>query len=181
MLVMCPHLQSLHVIPFKNMDLEKRNIELTPFTGLVWRIMFSDQIQQSCEPVCSPIGRFHHSQQVALYTSCTEEGAGVAIKRYLKSDDPVRIIVPLQIEADYIYDIRKTDYSSQASVVWQDCVAKGEPAPTWAYSDTAREAGARGMLYASRSRPDLTHLVLFDVSMGIVRQKGDAKVWNHGL
>lgn len=139
--------------------------------------MFADQSEQTCEPVGSPFGRFHHSEQVALYSSCTEEGAGVAIKRYLKSDDPERIIVPLQVDANRIYDIRKTDFSSRASIVWQDCVEKGESAPTWQYSDTARKAGAQGMLYASRSKPDLTHLVLFDVSAGTVRQAGDVKAW----
>jgi len=140
--------------------------------------MFSGQIQQACESVCSPVGRFHHSEQVAIYTSCTEEGAGVAIKRYLKSDDPSRIIVPLQIDANNIYDIRKSDNARQASVVWQDCVARGEPAPTWGYSDTARNAGAQGMLYSSRSRPELTHLVLFDVSAGIVKLNGNVKAWH---
>jgi len=115
----------------------------------------------------------------ALYTSCTEEGAGVAIKRYLNAGDPARIIVPLQIIANRIYDTRETDHSSQASVVWQDSVARGEPAPTWGYSDTAREAGAQGMLYSSRSRPDLTHFVLFDVSAGIVTRGGDIKAWSY--
>lgn len=155
--------------------MEKRNLELIHFTGVVWRIIFADQNQQACEPVSSPVGRFHHSEQIALYTSCTEEGASVAIKRYLNSNDPTRIIVPLQIIADRVFDIRKTDISNRASVVWQDCVARGDRAPTWEYSDTAREAGAQGMLYASRSRPDLTHFVLFDVSTGIVKQSGDSK------
>jgi len=159
--------------------LKTRIIELTPFSGTVWRIIFAKQKQRVCEPVCSPVGRFHHNEQVALYTSCSEEGASVAISRYVKSDDPARIIVPLQIDADSIYDIRKTHFSTQASVVWQDCVAKGESAPTWDHSDTAREAGAQGMLYASRSRPDLTHLVLFDVSGNIVKQSGESKAWHH--
>jgi hypothetical protein len=157
----------------------KPMIELTPFSGLVWRIIFADHFGKVCEPVSSPVGRFHHSEQVALYTSCTEEGAGVAIKRYVTSNDPARIIVPLQINADRVYDIRKTNMSSRASVVWQDCVAEGDRAPTWAFSDAAREAGAQGMFYASRSRPDLSHFVLFDVSIGIVSQIGDSKAWNH--
>ncbi len=155
----------------------KENSELIPFSGIVWRIMFADQLAKACEPVGSPIGRFHHDSQIALYTSCTEEGASVAIKRYVKPEDPDRIIVPLQVDAKCIYDIRNTDDSSSASVVWQDCVENGEPAPTWRYSDAARSAGAQGMLYASRSRPDLSHLVLFDVSNGIVEQAAKARVW----
>ena len=139
--------------------------------------MFADQAEHTCEPVGSPFGRFHHNEQVALYTSCTEEGARVAIKRYLVSDDPERMIVPLHIDATRVYDIRQTDCSNRASMVWQDCVEKGEPAPTWQFSDAARKAGAQGMLYASRSRPDLTHLVLFDISNGIVTQADGVKAW----
>lgn len=159
---------------------KKSTIELSAFSGIVWRIMFADQLGKTCEPVGSPIGRFHHSKQVALYTSCTEEGARVAIQRYLKSDDAERIIVPLKINADRIFDVRKTEFSKRASVVWQDAVENGESAPTWQYSDAARKAGAQGMIYASRSRPDLAHLVLFEVSYGVVEQAGDAKAWVSG-
>ncbi|MBX2837041.1 MAG: RES family NAD+ phosphorylase [Gammaproteobacteria bacterium] len=162
------------------LDKENAVIKLDAFSGIVWRILFADLSKQTSEPVRSPVGRFHHSGQVALYSSCTEEGAGVAIKRYVKSNDPERIIVPLQVVADRIYDIRRTSFSKSASIVWQNCVEKGEPAPTWRFSDSARNAGAQGMLYASRSRPDLTHLVLFDVSYGIVKQAGDVKAWPTG-
>jgi len=156
---------------------EKSTIDLAAFTGVVWRIMFADRLDQACKPVGSPVGRFHHSKQVALYTSCTEEGARVAIKRYLKPDDPKRIIVPLRVNSHHIYDVRKTDFSTLASIVWQDCVENNESVSTWAISDIARNAGAQGMLYASRSRPDLTHLVLFYVSGSIVKQAGDSKAW----
>jgi len=151
-------------------------MELIPYTGVVWRIMYESNQQQACEPVNSPMGRFHYNGQNALYTSCTEEGASIAIKRYVNLGDPDRVIVPLQIKADSIYDIRTTNYSKKASVVWQDCVAKGEPAPTWSYSDAVRKSGAQGMLYSSRSRPDLTHLVLFDLS-SISLIAGDSKKW----
>lgn len=152
-------------------------MELTPFSGIVWRIMFAHQSKNACEPVGSPIGRFHHSNQVALYASCTEVGAEIAIKRYVKPEDSSRIIVPLEINVERIHDLRKTEFSRSASVVWQNCVEEGQAAPTWKFSDAAREAGAQGMLYASRSRPDLTHLVLFDVSDGIVLQAGECKDW----
>jgi hypothetical protein len=139
--------------------------------------MFADQVEQTCSPAISPIGRFHYSEQIALYTSCTQEGAGVAITRYIKPDERERIIVPLQISADRIYDIRETDLSSRASMVWQEYVEKGKPAPTWVFSDTARKAGAQGMFYASRSRPELTHLVLFDVSTAVIKQVNNVKAW----
>jgi len=153
--------------------------ELTPFTGPVWRIMFANQQQHAASPVQSPIGRFHHSGQTALYTSLTETGATTAIQRYIDLDDPDRVIIQLNIIADRIFDIRQTDFVKQASVVWQDCVEKGLPSPTWKYSDAAREAGAQGMLYSSRSRPDLTHFVLFDVSDSVVTESDIVKPWTN--
>jgi len=142
--------------------------------------MFANRSQQPCEPVSSPVGRFHHDGQTALYTSWTEEGAGVAIKRYIKPEDPDRIIVPLQINTARVYDLRSTEHSDRGSMVWQSYVEDGLAAPTWQYSDPAREAGAQGMLYASRSMPELTHLVMFDVSAEVVQQAGDSKPWSAG-
>jgi len=152
-------------------------MKLTPFKGLVWRIMFADQKHGVCKPVNSPVGRFHHDGQVALYTSCTEEGASVAIKRYVNPNDPERIIVPLAVDMDRIYDIRNTANSRSASVVWQDTFEKDGFSPTWEYSDAARDAGAQGMLYASRSRPDLSHFVLFLVSAELIKQSGECRAW----
>lgn len=141
--------------------------------------MYAHQKSQVCKPVSSPVGRFHHDAQLALYTSCSEEGAKVAIQRYLHTGDPDRIIVSLEINADRIFDLRKTSHSKSASIVWQDKFERGERSPTWKYSDAAREAGAQGMLYSSRSRPELTHLVLFEFSADIVKQVGDCRVWKN--
>ncbi|MBL9048320.1 MAG: RES family NAD+ phosphorylase, partial [Tabrizicola sp.] len=99
---------------------------------------------------------------LALYTSLTVEGTQVAMKRYLGSDDPQRHVVPLTIRALRLADQRG---NTAASVVWQDIHAAGATPPTWAHSDNARAMGAQGMLYSSRSRSDLTHLVLFDLSV----------------
>ena len=75
-------------------------------------------------------------------------------------------------------DLRGTPDQAAASVVWQDGRASGAPSPTWRFSDRAREGGAQGLLYASRSRPDLSHLVLFEVSPATVRQAGPARPWH---
>ena len=122
----------------------------------LWRAVFAGV--DPLAPVTWPEGRFHHSGQWAIYGSLTPEGCAVAIARYLREGDPPRMVVPLQITA------RVLDCSGQPglSVVWQDVRAGGAVAPTWAASDAARASGAQGMLYSSRSRPDLTHLVLFD-------------------
>ena len=129
---------------------------MIPFRGVVFRIL--PKGADPLAPASAPEGRFHRAGQGALYTSLSPEGTVVAIRRYLRADDRARVIVPLAIEADQIADLRG---NSAASIVWQDLRAQGTPSPTWAFSDTARQAGAQGLLYSSRSRPELTHLVLF--------------------
>jgi hypothetical protein len=110
-------------------------------------------------PAQSPEGRFHHSGQWAIYASLTPEGCAVAIRRYLRADDPPRVVVPLALGPLRLTDLRGR---AEVSAVWQDIRAGGAPSPTWAFSDAARAAGAQGVLYSSRSRPELTHLVIFD-------------------
>ncbi len=129
---------------------------LPPYAGTVWRAVFRGG--DPLAPASAPEGRFHHSGQFAVYASLTPEGCAVAIRRYLQPGDPLREIVPLSITATRLADLSG---QAAASVVWQDIRAGGKPAPTWAFSDAARAAGAEGMLYSSRSRPELTHLVIF--------------------
>lgn len=126
------------------------------YTGPVWRILW--QGQDALAPVQNPEGRFHHSGQPAVYTSLTELGCATAIARYLTPKDGPREIACLQITAGRIHDLR---HEPAARMVWQDLRASGAASPTWGFSDAARAEGAQGMLYASRSQPDLTHLVLF--------------------
>ena len=148
---------------------------LIPFSGTVWRMVFAGQDARA--PVRSPEGRFHHSGQRAIYTSLTPEGTAVAIRRYVRPDDPPRKVVPLTLAALSVADHRG---NPDLSVIWQDIRATGASAPTWAWSDAAREAGAEGLLYASRSRPDLSHLVLFADPLRIVTGLGpaeDAACW----
>jgi hypothetical protein len=135
------------------------------FGGIVWHMTAAGA--DPLRPAGAPEGRFHHSGQTALYTSLTVEGTVVAMQRYLRPDHPPRLVVPLTIRAARLADLRG---KTEASVVWQDLRAKGASSPTWAFSDAARRDGAQGMLYSSRSRPDLTHLVLFDLS--VVTQTG---------
>ncbi|KIC12363.1 hypothetical protein RA19_03180 [Leisingera sp. ANG-M1] len=125
-------------------------------------------------PARAPEGRFHHSGQPALYASLTPEGAGIAIKRYISPGDPPRIILPLQVTAARITDLRGRP---GVSAVWQDIRASGAPAPTWMHSDTARAVDAQGLLYSSRSRPELAHLALFAISPATVQTAGPAQPW----
>ncbi|MBN8631361.1 MAG: RES family NAD+ phosphorylase [Rhodobacterales bacterium] len=135
------------------------------FEGVAWRMITAGA--DPLGPATAPVGRFHHAGQIALYTSLTVEGTVVAMQRYLRPDDPPREVVPLTIRATRLADLRG---NPEASVVWQDMHAAGAASPTWAFSDRARQAGAEGMLYSSRSRPDLTHLVLFDLT--VIREVG---------
>ncbi len=112
------------------------------------------------KPASAPEGRFHHSGQIAAYASLSAEGATVAIRRYL-SDGVERVLVPMWLDAACVVDLRG---EAAASIVWQELQAAGAPSPTWAYSDAARESGAQAMLYSSRTRPELSHIVIFDPS-----------------
>lgn len=138
------------------------------FTGRSYRLIFTDH--DALLPVQSPEGRFHHSGQFAIYTSLTPEGCAVAIKRYLCIADRNRHIIPLNISLDRVADMRGQEH---ASIVWQGERTAGQPASTWAISDAARDRNAQGMLYSSRSRPDLTHLVLFVNTSKQVQVAGD--------
>lgn len=115
-------------------------------------------------------GRFHHDRQPAIYTSLSPEGCGVAIRRYVGPDDAPREIARIAVTAQRILDLRNSNLSEELgvdpSMVWQDIRATERWSPTWKLSDTARKAGAQGMLYASRSQPQLTHLVLFGLNGG---------------
>lgn len=133
---------------------------LIRFSGPVWRLLPRLVADRPSAPAHAPEGRFHRSGQVAAYASLSAEGAAVAIKRYL-SDGVERVLVPMWLDAECVADERG---NRAASVVWQDIWQAGEPSPTWAFSDAARHAGAQAMLYSSRSRPDLSHVVVFEPS-----------------
>jgi hypothetical protein len=130
---------------------------LSNFKGSVWRILPQTLVNIPTVPARAPQGRFHHSGQIAAYVSLSAEGASVAIQRYL-GDEIERVVIPMWLDSKYVADERG---NSHASVVWQDIVKAGETSPTWVFSDAARNAGAQAMLYSSRSRPELSHVVVF--------------------
>jgi RES domain len=141
----------------------------------VWHLVW--QGQDPLAPAGSPEGRFHHDGQVALYCSLTREGCDAAIRRYLKPDDGPRDLVPLRVELDRVADLRG---QAELTIVWQD-KEPGATSPTWRFSDRARQEGAQGLIYASRSRPELDHLVLFDLDPSVVRLDGPPQLWQSGL
>ena len=142
--------------------------------GTAWRLIDAAAVDRATRPVPSPEGRFHHDGQPAIYTSLTPEGCGIAIRAYLRADALSRMLVPLTIAAERLVDLRGAGLAP--SIVWQDIRASGAPSPTWALSDMARARGAQGLLYRSRSRRDLVHLVLFDPAA--IRDAGPAQAWS---
>jgi RES domain len=137
----------------------------------VWHLVWRGH--DPLAPASAPEGRFHHDGQLALYCSLTREGCGVAIRRYVRPEDGPRDLVPLRVDLARVADLRGQD---GLSVVWQH-KAPGESSPTWLFSDRARADGAQGLLYSSRSRPDLAHLVLFDLDPSCVRLDGVPEPW----
>jgi RES domain-containing protein len=141
---------------------------VTGFSGIIWRAAIEGR--SPLIPAAAPEGRFHHSGQPALYASLTPEGCRVAIRRYLRADDPPRLIHPLRFGAERVIDMSgKPDLS----IVWQDW-RDGGPSPTWAVSDRLRRQGWQAMLYSSRSRPDLTHIVIFNLISSRIEEAGAA-------
>lgn len=147
---------------------------ITELSGPVWRILFRAQSHTPLAPARAPEGRFHHSGQFALYASLSAQGAGIAIRRYVTSKDAERTIQRFSVLGARLLDVRG---NPQASIVWQDIQQTGAPSPTWAFSDAARQQGADGLIYSSRSRPDLSHLVLFGVSDALIWPDGEAQDW----
>ena len=146
------------------------------YAGPLWRILFADQ-GDPLVPVSAPEGRFHHSGQTALYASLTSEGAAVAIKRYVSAGDKPRVLQQFTAQLERLIDLRQLADPTDASVIWQDQRTAGQWPTTWTLSDHARAAGANGVIYPSRSRPDLSHVALFLWDQSNLVLAGPAVSW----
>lgn len=122
----------------------------------------------------APEGRFHSAGQIALYASLSAEGAAVAIRRYVSACDPPRVLQRARVTGARLVDLRG---QREASIVWQDIHDDTGRSPTWQFSDDARSKGADGLLYSSRSRPDLSHIVLFNISPALIHVDAPATAW----
>ncbi|ULB12358.1 RES family NAD+ phosphorylase (plasmid) [Cereibacter azotoformans] len=139
--------------------------------GTFYRIVPMARAALVLDPAVSPEGRFHHDNQPALYVSPRPDWAEQAIKRYVRNDDPSRIIVELEISESKVLDLRDREQcaswgadASLAAIPWLPQRAQGLAASTWRIADLARENGADGMIYTARSEPSRWHLVLFNWS-----------------
>ena len=141
---------------------------VTHISGTFYRMIIASRLAEVLAPAKSPEGRSHYNGQLALYLSQTPEGTAVAVKRYMQQNDPPRVVCSISVSSANIVDLRDLDACrlldidpSQRTVEWQDLRAKGLRSTTWDISDRVRELGLDGMLYASRTKPNLTHLTLF--------------------
>lgn len=138
------------------------------FSGRCWRMKFLAKADNILAPAHAPEGRSHRDGQQALYLSCSIEGTVVATRRYMRDDDPPRAIFPLYVSKAQIVDLRDAAATAilgidttHRAAEWQELRARGLPSPTWAISDRVRALGLDGMLYASRTDPEKSHLTLF--------------------
>lgn len=136
--------------------------------GRFWRAGFSGRESGLLSPAGAPHGRWHHNGQNALYLSQTPEGCQVALRVYVRPDDPPRAIFPFAVTNARVADLRQPDTRrvwgvslNDIHAFWADLHADGQQSPTWTLSDRLRAAGIDGLLTPSRSRPDLTHLTVF--------------------
>jgi len=141
---------------------------LKPLSGTFYRLKETARAGEILAPAHSPEGRFHHDRQKAIYLSETREGYRVAMSYYARPGDAPQTMFALHLSAARILDLRDARQCTRfaidpanSNIRWQKERAAGQIASTWAISDAARAAGADGMLNPSRSRPGLTHLVLF--------------------
>jgi RES domain-containing protein len=151
----------------------KPNLTLANHAGRYWRAGFLDRAAQLLNPAGAPHGRWHHHGQKALYLSGSPEGCQVALRVYVEKTDPPRGIFPFQISGARIVDLRDATTRAALGVplpdihaFWADIAAQGKVSPTWDLSDHLRDLGLDGLLSPSRSRPDLTHLTLFNWNAG---------------
>jgi RES domain-containing protein len=141
---------------------------MTAVAGRFWRSVFLTDVGRVLEGARSVEGRYHHDGQAALYMSPSPAFSRIAINAYLRTDDPSRVIVPLDVNDANIADLRDPAVQqrlgldgSEAGTLWQPERAAGRPATSWIASDAARNAGVDGIIYAARSDAARWHVVLF--------------------
>lgn len=143
--------------------------QFLPLAGRFFRIIFERDLDRVLDGVRSPEGRFHHDGERSIYMSPSPQAAAVAVDIYLKPGDPPRLVVPLRVCDAKILDFRTPETEQALGLAWRETAvpwaqqrAAGLPATSWRASDAARDIGADGMIYPSRTLPSRWwHLVLF--------------------
>ena len=67
------------------------------FNGPVWRLLPMSLAKTPSIAAQAPVGRFHHSGQVAAYASLSVEGVEVAMRRYLEAVSYTHLTLPTRL------------------------------------------------------------------------------------
>ncbi len=141
---------------------------MTPFEAVLCRVVFAHRAAHLLDAAPGPEGRFHHDGQPAIYLSPTLADTRVAMRAYLRDDDPPRVMAQIAVSAARVLDLRQPQVlarlglqGGESLVSWRPQRAAGLPATSWTVSDRARDLDTDGMIYPSDRAPSGWHLVLF--------------------
>jgi len=139
----------------------------TRINGLFYRSIGADHVERALSGSVRP-GRYSRADQPSLYLSVSRDGVEAAMIAHKDAASPERIVVPVRVVADCIFDLRDERACAEAGIDrglafadWQDIVRAGGEAPSWAVANAVRALGANGLIDPSRKAPGLWHLVLF--------------------
>lgn len=113
-------------------------------------------------------GRYSRPSEPTLYLSSSREGVAAAMVAHAADRAEGLEVVDVAVDADRIVDLRDPGVLDglgvrleDATAPWQEVVAAGGTPSSWHVRDALVEAGAHGVIDASRQSPGLWHLVLF--------------------
>lgn len=111
-----------------------------------------------------PPGRYNRVGQDALYLSRHEQSARTALTRYIKQDDPPRVIIQYKVEPCSLFDLRHPDAAELLTASrgdWLKTYREDGIPESWEVADRIRQLGHHGLIEPSRQTPDAWHVVLF--------------------
>ncbi|MXV44697.1 RES domain-containing protein [Saccharibacter sp. 17.LH.SD] len=143
-------------------------MHLKRVSGLFFRIMRQQDPVDVLQSVTSPVGRYHHDGQAAIYMSSRPDWAFRAIESYIRPNDPPRFLWSLELQNACVIDMRDKMIceklglkKSDSDMPWKPQIQQGIVPYTWKVSDKARDYGADGLIYTARSNPARWHIVIF--------------------
>ena len=138
-------------------------------SGHFFRSVLVERLDQVLDPPsAASAGRYHRLGQPALYMSASLEWAIMAISGYMREDQQRRVVVPLLVGEAMVLDQHDEEACLRLGIdrdlsneSWRSVLAEGREPVSWRNSDTARAAGADGIIDRSRLIPAGWHLNLF--------------------
>jgi hypothetical protein len=146
--------------------------DVTPFrevSGHFYRSVLLERLDHILAPPGpQSAGRYHRPGEATLYMSAAAEWSIAAISGYMREDGKARVVVPLLVTEAVVLD----QHDAQACALlgidrelsnssWRQALDTGREPPSWRNADTARAAGADGIIDRSRIIVGGWHLNLF--------------------